>query len=354
MKRKLALLFVCLTVAVPVLADEVWIPIVGTVGVFRTDARVFNASYDTPLTVNAYFYPRNTTTNAGVAPVVITIPPRTMRIFDDVVGSMFSDTRGLLGAIRLQSTGDIEATARIYATQTFAGLGTGTLGQFESGVDLSQARAKGALLQLKSASQLFRTNIGGVNPNASATTITFTLYDRNNLVVGTDREVVLSPFASFGPNELRGHFQTTAAANADLSDSWVSFEATQPVIVYGSVVDEVTTDQTFVAAVGDSGTAPPEPIVQVFRITASQWQYSPDRELRVRVGDRVQFEITSADVRHGFTMPPFVSNLVLSPGVMVKTPEFTVTAPGTINFACTETTCGEGHFEMNNRLTVDP
>ena len=42
------------------------------------------------------------------------------------------------------------------------------------------------------------------------------------------------------------------------------------------------------------------------------------------------------------------------PGVTVTSSEFTVTSAGNVSFACTQTTCGEGHFDMTGTLVVEP
>lgn len=340
-------LIALLLFTLPALAEDIWIPIVGTISNFRTDVRVLNPSFEDDVTVNAYFYPRNVSTNATVQPTVITIPARSMRVFDDVTDSMFSLTGDNLGAIRLQTEGDIEATARIYAVTE-----DGTLGQFEIGIDAADARTKGALLQLKSfgtPAPGFRTNVGGANPNSAEATVMLVLYDRNDAVIGSAKEHTIPPFGAFGPLEIRGFFGSSATG-ADLTDAWVSFESDLPVILYGSVVDNATTDPTFVSAVGDSG-IPPVDTVKVFNISARQWEFTADRTLRADVGDRVRLRITSQDVEHGFTMPPYISNLVLRPGVTAEA-EFDLVAPATLFFACTQALCGVGHVDMNGTFIV--
>ena len=357
MARTITFLFlICCTFFSPLKAEDVWIPIVGTVNQFRTDVRIFNPSFDNPLTISAYLLPLGSATsnpdNRGVQPVSITIQPRVMRVYDDVVQSMFN-TSGL-GAIRLVAANrDFEATARIYAVTS-----AGTLGQFEIAGDAGAGLTKGVLLQLKSfgtAPAGFRTNIGAANPNASPNKVRYRLHNRNNQQVGPVLERELAPYGAFPSTEIRGFFGTTDAANADLTDAWVSFDSDLPVFVYGSVIDNATTDPTFVPALPDSGVRPVQSAVKVFNITARQWQFDVEQgAVNVKVGDRVKLRLTSVDVAHGFTMPPYIGNINLNPNQTVESQEFVVTQAGQVTYACTNTACGVGHNDMTGIMTVTP
>jgi hypothetical protein len=99
--------------ASPLRGADVLIPIAGSVGVFRTDARVFNPSYTDTITVRASLLPVGNIDNSGVAPIEIMVAPREMRVYDDVVSSLFGSA-GLAG-IRFSSASDLGATARIFA-----------------------------------------------------------------------------------------------------------------------------------------------------------------------------------------------------------------------------------------------
>ena len=346
------LVFGLIFLAVPAASDDIWIPIVGSVGQFRTDVRVLNPSYSEDVLVNAYFYPRDSATNATVEPIALTIPRRSMRKFDDVTQSMFNLPGTVLGAIRLQSEDDIEAAARIYARTEI-----GTLGQFELGIEHSEARQSGAILHLKSFGLPpagFRTNVGAANPNPTQATVRLRLYDRNDAAVGADKTLILPPYGVVIPTEIRAFFGSSEATTADLADAWVSFTSDVPVLVYGSVVDNATTDPTFITSVADSGIEPPpdSSTAKIINITARQWSFSSDKPIRAQVRERVKFRITSTDVTHGFSMPPYIANLVLRPGVTVESAEFAVNEDDTLVFFCTETLCGEGHTLMRGEFVV--
>lgn len=223
-------------------ASDAILAISGSVGVFRSDMRVFNPSYTKDIQVQAYLLPAGNIDNTGVQPTTILVPKRQMVVYDDVVASLFHG--GGLAAIRLKSDDDFAATQRIYADT-----GGGTLGQFLHAVDIAAAKRQGLMLQLK-ISAAFRTNIGVVNPSAAPATVTWRVYGRTNAAVGNGRTDTLQPFAVIAPQSVAAYFNTGAA---DLSDGWISFTSDRPIIAYASVVDNATTDPTYVEMLEDVG-----------------------------------------------------------------------------------------------------
>jgi hypothetical protein len=349
MRRAIPLLAVLLTlVAASASAKDVYLSIAGSVGSFRTDARIWNPSSSKDITVSAYFLPVGKD-NSAVTPVQITIPKRSMKVFDDVVASLFNGTG--LGGIRLTSSDDFVATSRIYAQDT-----KGTLGQFVEGLEESSARTKGVIIQLK-ASTAFRTNIGWVNPNSNAAAITLRLYDHANNLVGQPVVITAPPFGASSPSNLTGIF---SVGTADLTDAWVSFSSTLPVYAYGSVVDNGTTDPTFVpfAEDTDSDTSASG---KVFDFVASSFKYDVSPVLNgINPGDLVTFRITNtANVTHGFTVVGPDGNTVIGPldvlpGQAPIVKSFTAES-GIYTFGCSHVVCGVGHAAMTGTFTVgDP
>ncbi|MBI2213759.1 MAG: hypothetical protein HYU52_08940 [Acidobacteria bacterium] len=330
-------------------AKEVYIPISGSVGVFRTDVRVFNPSYTDAITVQAYMHPTGNVDNTGVAPVSFDVPARQMKIFDDVLLSLFNAT-GLAG-IRLTSESDFAATARIYAQAS-----NGTLGQFEVGVEATDALLKGAILQLKS-NAAFRTNAGFQNTSDEIATVALTLYGKDNQVV-KESTLTIQPRGVVAPTEVVGLMG--GGITADLSDCWLSFDSNRALAAYGSVVDNGTTDPTFIPAVSDSGVKPPAQTTKEFDIRAQQFHYtvtpvggSPTTgAFTVNKGDKVVLRIMAADTTHGFSMFPYVSSRTLNPGQTV-TVTFDAIESGNFTFFCT-IVCGSGHGGMSGTMTVNP
>jgi hypothetical protein len=260
------------------LAKDAYLSIGGSVGVFRTDASIFNPSPTKDIQVQAYYLPVENADNSAVQPVTITVPKRQMLVYNDVVSSLFHASN--LGAIRFKSPDDFVATQRIYAQTA-----NGTLGQFVPGLDIATAKKNGVLIQLKSNSA-FRTNIGAVNPNASAANVTWKLYDKENALIGMGRNDVMPPFAVISPKKVADYL---SAGSADLSDAWVSYTSDQPIFAYASVVDNGTTDPTFIPALEDVAAGTPKDAylsiggsVGLFRTDASIFNPSSTKDIQIQ------------------------------------------------------------------------
>jgi len=344
MRRLLALcLTVCCTTSL--LAKDVYLSIAGTVNNFRTDARIFNPSSTKDITVQAYFLPVGNTDNSSAQPVSITVPKRTQKVLDDVVTAVFN-TSGI-GAIRLSCADDFVATSRIYAQTA-----PGTLGQFVEGLDSSKAKKTGSLLQVKSNAS-FRTNIGAANPNNVEANVTWRLYDKNNAVIGSGTSTKMPPFAVIAPSNIAAFL---SAGSADISDAWVSFTSDQPIFAYVSVVDNGTTDPTYIPAGDDSGAPTNNPAAKSFDVTLRRGAivFNPVPNT-LGVGDVVSLHIHSEDLVHGFELvlnnTVIIPSLTLDPGTSTDR-TFTVSAQGKYQYFCTNTSCSPEHTGMVGEFTV--
>src|SRR5436190_216256 len=108
-------LFLCtlIALAAPLFAaEDVFLSIGGSVGAFHTDMRLFNPSYTKDIQVTAYLLALNTD-NTGAQTKPITVPKRTMLVYNDVLSSLFGVSG--LGGLRLKSDDEFVATQRIYA-----------------------------------------------------------------------------------------------------------------------------------------------------------------------------------------------------------------------------------------------
>lgn len=345
MRVKPALLFFLVVLASNAFALDRWIPIAGTVGNFRTDSRVFNPSFEKDIQVQATLI-RVGDGSQKVGPVTFTVRKREMKVFDDVVASLFT-TDGL-GAIVLHSDDDFLATSRIFAI-----VATGTLGQFSVADAPAAAMKQGVLIQLESGT-LFRTNVGAVNISSTATAnVSWKLYDKNNAVIATATRA-MTPNAVLGPTNISGLF--TVPGGSDVTDAWVSFTSDSPIFAYGSVVDNGTTDQTFVPGLLDSGVAPaPVPEAKVLTIVARDFAFDVTTSAPIRAGDEVTVRVSSTQGTHGFrlTTPNFDTLIdIPSLGSNVIERKITFTTSGTYFYACTISTCGPGHNVMNGSVDV--
>jgi len=348
MRARLSVAVLVVLFANVAFAKDIYLSIGGQVGNFFTDARILNPSFDKDIVVTARYLQGNQN-NSGVASVNITVPKRTMAVYDNVVNALFPGAGGI-GAIRLTSDDDFVATQRIYAN-----VEAKTLGQFVPGLDATTALSKGVLIQLKANGGpgqvgTFRTNMGGANPNAVVANITFKLYDKNNAVAAT-RTFALQPFGVLTPSGIGPFF----SSSADLSDAWISFASDQPVFMYGSIIDNGSDDPTFITASLDTGTAPPAPQLKTVTVTAGNWFFGVLGEESLKQGDQVKFVISASEDTHGFQLVgPNGENLIAVNSFGSTAVERTITLPaqGSYTYFCTFSLCGEGHSGMSGQFTV--
>ena len=366
MRLRLFVIAMLLLVSSVASAKEIWLSIGGTTagGTFRTDARIFNPSTTKDIQIQAWYLPVGNVDNSAVQALApITVLKRQQLVYNDVVTSLFHSSG--LGAIRLKSDDDFVATQKIYAVTS-----GGTLGQFVAGVDATSAKAKGLMIQLQNSggngqTGTFRTNVGAANPNPTAATVTWRLYDKNNAQVGNDHVLVMPPFGVIAPGGLIGYGENVPST-ADLSDSWLSYSSDKPIVAYASVVDNGTTDPTYIAAAEDTGVAVSQtPAGKVFVVTERGGPASSPSSITIspqitqgilKPGDTVTFQVSALDSNHGFrVLDPdgdTMADLTLTPGAPALTVTFTANMEGTYSYYCTNTTCSPGHNSMRGTFVV--
>jgi hypothetical protein len=350
---------VVLILAAPALfAKDVYLSIGGSVGSFSTAASIFNPSQSKDIQVQAYYLPVGNVDNSGVQPVAITIPKRSQVVYDNVVAALFHTS--VLGAVRLTSSDEFVATQRIFAT-----VSGDTLGQFVGGVDATAAVKNGVMIQVKNNGVggqhgTFRTNVGAVNPSGTPANVTWRVYDKSNGVIGTPHQMTMPPYGVVGPTPMTA-FGDSIPAGADLSDAWVGFVSDQPIIAYASVVDNGSTDPTYIPASAD--TDPPSststtPNTKTFDVTLRSFAIDVNPPLSgFKVGDQVTLNIHAIDPLHGFRLQgPSGADLVPDKGTyrvgVTVVQNFTIGETGTYFYTCTNSDCGAGHTAMNGIFTV--
>lgn len=222
------------------------LPIAGSVqgaSFFRTNARFFNPSPSDSIDIAAS-YLRVGQSNESPGTTIVSLDPLQTVIYKDVVGTLLGESG--LGAIRLHSGSRFAATSRIFTDSSCADPAGGTFGQFVPGVDEADALMSGAVLHL-SFNDEFRANVGGVNTATTANRLLLTLHGPSG-VIGAPITIDLGPRAAFGPTSLPALF---ALSNLNEENLWMSFTSQTAVIMYGSVVDNATSDQIFVVAISD-------------------------------------------------------------------------------------------------------
>ena len=104
------------------------------------------------------------------------------------------------------------------------------------------------------------------------------------------------------------------------------------------------------AAAGGAGASlAAAPKERVIKVKARRFTYAPDK-ITVKKGEPIVFELTTADILMGFSLPDFGVRADIVPDKVTRlalTPDKT----GTFQFLC-DIFCGEGHESMNGTLVV--
>ena len=100
-------------------------------------------------------------------------------------------------------------------------------------------------------------------------------------------------------------------------------------------------------AAGTLAYAAPKP--RVVKIRAKRFVFTP-REVRLKKGEPVIFELTTEDIFMGFSVPDFKVRSDIVPGKVMKL-AFTPDKAGTFTFLC-DVFCGDGHEGMSGTLVV--
>ena len=126
--------------------------------------------------------------------------------------------------------------------------GNGTLGQYQPGLALSHGWPAGDVIFLQNVDAGtgagFRSNLGWFNPNNEPVEVTFDAHDSNGFLIA-------SVTATAGPYEMQQlNVGALFSALSSYGDHYISYETTggENLFVYGSVVDNVNGDASYVAA----------------------------------------------------------------------------------------------------------
>lgn len=206
-----------------------------------SDLRVFNAgSEPTPATIT--FFPAGNP--AGAVSRELTLDAGEIEVLDNVLAELFGQPSDSGGAIAISTPQDapLTVTARTY-NQT----ANGTYGQYIPGVTPAESVGLGdralQLLQLEQSSR-FRTNIGVVETSGQPATVEMRITIPDSITT----PVVTIPLAGneFRQIPLSSFGITDAVYNARVSVKVI--EGNGRVTAYGSAIDEITQDPTYVPA----------------------------------------------------------------------------------------------------------
>ena len=206
-----------------------------------SDLRIFNAgAAATPATLT--FYPQN---NGTPVSKEITLDPGEIEVLNNVVATLFEQPKGAGGAIAITTPANtqLSATARTY-NQT----ANGTYGQFIPGVTVAESAGAAdralQLLQLETSSR-FRTNIGVTETSGNPVTVEIVAIQPDSIVTPViTRDLAAGEFWQI---PLSSFFEPGAAVyNARVTVKVIA--GTGRVTAYGSAIDAITQDPTYVPA----------------------------------------------------------------------------------------------------------
>ena len=140
----------------------------------------------------------------------------------------------------------------------------------------------------------------------------------------------------------------------------MSFTSDQAIFAYASVVDNNTTDPTYIAMASDSGAAAPSNDAKVFDVTLSDGVIAISPKIdktTLKTGDKVTFRIAATDHVHGFELfDPNLNIMVASsfynPGAPAVERTWTVGPVGTYAYFCTNSACSLQHAQMAGSFDV--
>jgi hypothetical protein len=366
LRRSAFLFFASALLSVPsvLVAETLTVPAVASFPLgtaqspFFSDVRVFNTSYTSAVSVTAV-YRCFLGACPGTAPqVTFALGPRESRPFDDMVSAAFNAPSSA-GAVEFSSSGSsVRATSRLYSPVP----GGGTNGMFVTGMNPSQSYPVSVLTSLSNG--LFRTNIGVYNGNDTGVAATIRRYDGSTLL-GT-QTVNLGPRSGRQLNRIfdamgqAGRTTTNGVAVVESSN------ASAPLFTYAAVIDNATSDSSFVSGAEDERGPEPQTII----VNVKAWDFSPggpnSPPLVLTVGTTYILVFHNVDSpgtpspRHGFSG---ISDLGLagtddiSPGHDVTLAPFTPQPfqRGTYPFICTQNECGgdpEQHRGMQGNILI--
>jgi hypothetical protein len=208
--------------------------------VWRTDMRIFNDSA-APVTATVTYYPQSAP--ASSVATTITLLANEVRAIDNTLQSLLNTTNsGGSVTITTAAPANLIVTAR-----TFDQTANGTFGQFIPAVTPADSVAaidgrSLQLLQLESSNR-FRTNIGIAETTGHAATAQVS-------VILADSKVIPTIEIPLQANEFR-QFSLADFGLGDVYNARVTIRVTDgdgKVTAYGSVIDQITQDPTYVPA----------------------------------------------------------------------------------------------------------
>jgi len=219
---------------------------------FFSDVRVFNTSYTSTIAVTATYRCFLGDCPTQAPKVDFVLAPRESKAFNDMIGVAFRSPNSAggveFGADSGGTVADLAVTSRLYSTAPEA-----TVGMFIPGAASSAAHPITFLEQIANSGPGagFRTNAGAFNAGDTAVTATFSIFNGGVLLGSQDRQI--PPQSGVQINNI---FSAINQASVATDNAIIVVKASGDLFSYAAVIDNNTTDPSFVLGAEDKP-APP-------------------------------------------------------------------------------------------------
>jgi hypothetical protein len=208
---------------------------------FRTDLRIVNKGTETVAVTVDYYAAGGAANTAPDATFSVDVAVNEQRVLNDYVSTQLGVNNGR-GGVVVSADGPVTVVSRVYT----AGDGGGSYGLFVDSQEMSGAKNAGVIpfLQNRPAGSGagFRGSIGWFNPNSTNVVVTFRGWDTDGTLLGETSRTVN------GLVHDQEFIQSLWSALSDYGDMYVTFTATSPVFIYGTITDNATNDGTYIPA----------------------------------------------------------------------------------------------------------
>lgn len=209
---------------------------------FHSDMHVFNGG-TSPANVTLTYFPQGNTGAAPVTSAAITIGAGQVKALNNVLPTQFNLTTGAGSVVATtDSNSQLVVTARTFSLRSDGG----TFGQFIPGVTATDAVGFGdrtlQIVQLEE-SPAFRTNLGLVEVTGNAATVLLQAYSPDSKVA-SKTTVSLAAGEYLQQGQIFKSLGFSTVYNGRISATVTG--GTGRVAAYGSVIDNSTTDPTYV------------------------------------------------------------------------------------------------------------
>jgi plastocyanin len=259
MKRTILLLFAIVALAAICLAtgdaNRITLPAAASIvggAPFFSDVRVFNTSYTSTIALTATYRCFLGSCPAQAPQVDFVLAPRESKAFNDMIAAAFRAPNSAGGVEFGVASGgtveDVAVTSRLYSTAP-----TATVGMFIPGAASSAAHPLTFLEQIANSGpgQGFRTNAGAFNAGDTEITATFSVFNGGALLGSQDRQI--PPHSGVQINNI---FNAINQASVATDNAVILVKASGDLFTYAAVIDNNTSDPSFVAGAEDKP-APP-------------------------------------------------------------------------------------------------